>query len=36
MKKLFYIIVFNLFLVSGFSQEYGYLLVNITDAEKKR
>ncbi|MDR1739355.1 MAG: S8/S53 family peptidase [Bacteroidales bacterium] len=34
MKKLFCIIVFNLCLLSGFSQEYGYLLANITNAEK--
>jgi Subtilisin-like serine proteases len=34
MKKLFFFFLFSSFLMSGFSQEYGYLLVNITDAEK--
>jgi subtilisin family serine protease len=34
MKKLFCIIIFNLSLALGFSQEYGYLLVNIIDADK--
>jgi hypothetical protein len=34
MKTLYCIIIFNLCLISGFSQEYGYLLVNITDADK--
>jgi subtilisin family serine protease len=34
MKKLYYTIIFNLCFLFGFSQEYGYLLVNILDADK--
>jgi len=34
MKKLYYIFILNLFLSSSFSQEYGYLLVHLIDAEK--
>ena len=34
MKKSFYLFLFSLCLIPCFSQEYGYLLVNITDAKK--
>ena len=34
MRKIYYIIIFNLCIASGFSQKSGYLLANISDAKK--